>query len=82
MCEQSHLAHATDDINYQCAEERQTLNLVATLGIKPIREGNQWCFLYGDEHTGPCGFGNSVNDAALDFTKAWYKDDTIKQANK
>ena len=74
---QSHLQHAKDDIDYQNAEERQTVNLVAALGLTPKRDGNQWCFLYGDDlQSGVAGFGNSVRDAAIEFSRNFYKDES------
>ncbi|MBR4552869.1 MAG: hypothetical protein IKO20_04015 [Bacteroidaceae bacterium] len=41
---------------------------IMTLGIKPYKDGNQWCFLYGDNiQEGICGFGNTIDRAACDF---------------
>lgn len=41
---------------------------IASLGIKPFRDGNQWCYLYGDNiQEGICGFGETIYKAAWDF---------------
>jgi len=41
---------------------------INALGIKPFRDGNQWCFLYGDNlQEGIAGFGDTIFDAAWDF---------------
>jgi len=37
---------------------------IAALGIKPIKDGNRWCFIYGD---GVCGYGETIYSAAWDF---------------
>lgn len=41
---------------------------IASLGIKPFKYGNQWCYLYGDNiQEGICGFGSTIYEAAWDF---------------
>ena len=41
---------------------------IQALGIKPYRDGNRWCFLYGENiQDGVCGFGATIKEAALDF---------------
>lgn len=41
---------------------------IHSLGLKPFKDGNQWCFLFGDNiQDGIAGFGNTVEDAAIDF---------------
>jgi len=41
---------------------------IQALNIKPYKDGNQWCFLYGENiQDGICGFGKTIRDAALDF---------------
>ena len=41
---------------------------ITALGIKPFKYGIQWCFLYGDNiQAGICGFGDTIDRAALDF---------------
>ena len=41
---------------------------IQALGVKPYKDGNQWCFLYGENiQEGVCGFGDTIRDAAIDF---------------
>jgi len=41
---------------------------ITALGIKPYKDGNQWCFLYGDNiQEGICGFGDTIYQAAKEF---------------
>lgn len=41
---------------------------IASLGIKPFKDGNMWCYLYGDNiQEGICGFGETIYKAAWDF---------------
>lgn len=48
-----------------CIEMWQCIN---ALGIKPFKDGNQWCYLYGDNiQEGISGFGDTISDAAIDF---------------
>jgi hypothetical protein len=42
------------------------------LGLVPIPDGDQWSVLYGDNlQDGVCGFGDTPDDAMLDFDKNW-----------
>lgn len=37
-------------------------------------DGNQWCALYGENiQDGVAGFGNSPENAAMDFNREWSK---------
>lgn len=41
---------------------------IQALGAKLSKDGNQWCFLWGDNiQEGVAGFGDTIRDAALDF---------------
>lgn len=41
---------------------------IASLGIKPYKDGNQWCYLYGDNiQDGVVGFGETIFKAAWNF---------------
>ena len=41
---------------------------IQSLGIKPYKDGNQWCFLYGNNiQDGVCGFGKTIYEAAVSF---------------
>jgi len=44
--------------------------------LKPklYRNGSQWCVLYGDNiMENLCGFGNTPNEAAIDFNTHFYR---------
>lgn len=52
------------------AEQRRSL-WVVVLGLKPRLDGNQWCFLWGDNlQDGVAGFGASIEQAMSDFERA------------
>ena len=39
-------------------------------GILPYKDGNEWCILVGpDLQVGTAGFGQTLNDALIDFLK-------------
>ena len=41
---------------------------ITALGIKPFKNGNLWCFLYGDNiQEVICGFGDTIDEAARNF---------------
>lgn len=41
---------------------------INSLGIKPYKDGKQWCFLFGDNiQEGICGFGDTICEAAFNF---------------
>lgn len=43
-------------------------NCISSLGIKPYKDGNQWCYLYGNNiQDGVCGFGKTILEAAINF---------------
>lgn len=51
-----------------CASAINMWTCITMLGIKPFKDGNQWCFLYGPNlQEGIAGFGDSIFDAAWDF---------------
>ena len=50
--------------------ERHAISTVMTLGLFPFKDGDQWCFLWGENlHSGVFGFGDTVLSACLDFHK-------------
>lgn len=54
------------------AIEAQEVALVAALGLKPYKDGNQWCFLWGENlQEGVAGFGDTVQLAMFAFNKAY-----------
>ena len=39
-------------------------------GLKPYKDGNQWCILVGDNiQEGICGFGDTIDEALYEFLK-------------
>lgn len=41
---------------------------ISALGAELSKDGNMWCFLWGDNlQEGVCGFGETIFEAALDF---------------
>jgi len=50
--------------------ERHAISTVMTLGLFPFKDGDQWCFLWGENlQCGISGFGDTVMSACLDFHK-------------
>ena len=44
--------------------------VLARAGLKPYKDGNQWCILAGDNiQEGICGFGDTIEDALYEFLK-------------
>lgn len=52
--------------------QEQELGYVKAFGLKPFKDGNQWCYLLGDNiQEGVCGFGETPYKAMLAFNKAF-----------
>ena len=50
--------------------EKRECVLISSLGLKPCKDGDQWCFLFGDNlQEGVCGFGDTPYKAMIDFNK-------------
>jgi len=50
--------------------ERQAISRVMTLGLFPFKDGDKWCFLWGEDlQSGVSGFGDTVMLACFDFYK-------------
>lgn len=46
------------------------VEVLARTGLKPYKDGNQWCILAGDNiQEGICGFGDTIEDALYEFLK-------------
>ncbi len=54
-------------------ELNQMFMVVNNLNVKLQREGNKWCYIYGELPEGNCiaGFGDTPEDALRDFYKQW-----------
>lgn len=47
--------------------------LFALLKPKVVKDGNQWCVLYGEDlQGGIAGFGDTIHEAVLDFNKQFH----------
>lgn len=47
---------------------------VVILGLMPKRDGDEWCFLWGDSlQDGVCAFGKTPLEAIQNFDKAMYE---------
>ena len=54
--------------------EQEEYNLFVMLKPKLLKDGDQWCCLYGDDlQVGIAGFGDTPYLAILDFNKQWHK---------
>lgn len=64
----SNHAELTEEALHNAAIQSLELNIVHNLGLMPFKDGNQFCFLYGENlQTGIAGFGDTVYLAMLDF---------------
>ena len=44
--------------------------ILIKVGLKPYKDGDQWCILVGDNiQDGICGFGDTIEDALYEFLK-------------
>lgn len=61
------------DLAYLEKQEQKPISAVEVLaraGLKPYKDGNQWCILAGDNiQEGICGFGDTIEDALYEFLK-------------
>jgi hypothetical protein len=61
--------------------ETAEMNLVTIFGAKSTIDGDQYCWLVGDNlQDGGAGFGKSPYLAALDFNKNFYRELSFKSA--
>ena len=82
MSELTHDDLEAADRKNQTAQELQRVALISSLKPTLSVDGNQWCFLYGDNlQEGVAGFGDTPNLAMMDFNYNWYNQ-TIQQSDK
>ena len=56
------------DTELEAAELKRSVALISELKLKPKKDGDQWCFLFGENfQSGIAGFGRTVHEAAQDF---------------
>lgn len=54
--------------------ELQMLRIITTLGLKLLKDGNKFCYLYGDDlQTGVAGFGDTPMEAVTSFNNNFMK---------
>lgn len=77
-CKKTQPSHSCQDITAlgRCALEKQgeqkhtAEEVLIKAGLKPYKDGDQWCVLLGDNiQEGICGFGNTIEDALYAFLK-------------
>ncbi len=74
------------DISFPVAQIKEEFVIVAYEYQRPsvlfrpklFVDGNQWCALYGEDHSGVAGFGDTPKDAMMDFDKQWREFDATK----
>lgn len=70
MCGAAEVSHQAAMEDYHASLDRRTPSYMYR--PKLSIDGNQWCALYGENlQDGVAGFGDSPEDAYLDFDRAW-----------
>ena len=71
-CSRQHQAALEHQSRMSYLVEQEELGKFALLKPKLVRDGNQWCVLYGaDIRSGIVGFGDTPILAIRDWNKAW-----------
>lgn len=66
----------SEELNY--ISQKQEYALISSLGLKPYKDGNQWCFLFGEDiQSGVCGFGDTPYKAMLDFNNNFQRETIV-----
>lgn len=72
--------YLTEQSIHNSAVEREEINLVATIGLKPFIDGDKWCVLWGENiMNGVAGFGETPYAAVLDFNKNFHNETAPKK---
>lgn len=70
-------AQIADEIQNQIDLDRK-LSIIKALSPAFSKDGNQWCYLYGElPNDGIVGFGDTPNDAMEDFIINFYNQKAI-----
>jgi hypothetical protein len=70
-----------EELHNACMD-KQRLDIINATGAKLSRDGNQWCWLLGENlQEGIAGFGDTPYDAMLKFCSA-FMCETISSENK
>lgn len=65
-----HLRDAFAYLERQKEQKPTAEEVLIRAGLKPFKDGNQWCVLVGDNiQEGVCGFGDTIEDALYEFLK-------------
>lgn len=57
------------------AQDKAMMELPLLVGAKFSKDGNQYCWLLGDDlHDGVVGFGNTAYEATTDFYKSFFNE--------
>ncbi|HDY68174.1 MAG TPA: hypothetical protein ENH85_10315 [Candidatus Scalindua sp.] len=76
-----YLEHGFHEERMRKMELEKELLLIEKLKPKFSRDGNQYCYLYGDNlQDGIAGFGDTVSLAVTDFYNSFYRETIINQA--
>lgn len=71
-----------DSHELDAARLKRNATLVSALGLIPKKDGNMWCFAYGENpQEGISGFGKTIYEAASEF-ESNYCNEQIKIINK
>lgn len=66
--EQNELYNILTEQYGEILETHAMWGCISALGAKLSKDGNMWCFLWGDNlQEGVCGFGETIFDAAWNF---------------
>lgn len=69
--ESSQRQHQNEMSHYESmcdAHETHCFEVVKALGLTPKKDGNQWCYLLGENlQVGVAGFGDTVMTACINF---------------
>jgi len=68
MSEHTHAEYMYWDQMQSNADDAMKQQLAGNLGAKLVKDGNQWCWLIGDDlQSGVAGYGDSPRDALDDL---------------
>tara|TARA_R110002126_G_scaffold281545_1_gene429385 strand:+ start:194 stop:439 length:246 start_codon:yes stop_codon:yes gene_type:complete len=60
-----------EELNAACVDKRR-LDIIASTGAKLSKDGNQWCWLLGENlQVGIAGFGDTAYEAMYAFCSAF-----------
>lgn len=61
-------------LNNELAASQNKRLMAVILGLVPVKDGNQWCVLYGEDlQVGIAGFGDTPMKAMQAFEDEFYK---------